>query len=76
MMAQKKKICYVTTVHATLASFVVPVVKQLQTMTDWEITLICDTNEAFAAQLPEGVRYIPVTMKRGISLSGIGAVAI
>lgn len=68
-----KKICYVTTVPGTLESFVLPIVKQLQQMTDWEITLICDTNEDFAGHLPEGVRYIPVPMKRGIRLSGIGA---
>ena len=69
-----KKICYVTTVHSTLESFVMPVVKQLQTLTDWEITVICNADETFAATLPEGVRYIPVAMKRGISLGGIAAI--
>lgn len=68
-----KKICYVTTVHSTLESFVVPILRQLQNRTDWQITVICNENEDFAGRLPEGVRYIPVAMKRGVSLSGIGA---
>lgn len=68
-----KKICYITTVPGTLESFVVPVIKRLTQLTDWEITLICDTNDDFAKSLPSGVRYIPVPMKRGISLGGIGA---
>lgn len=68
-----KRICYVTTVPGTLASFVIPIAKRLMQMTDWEITVICNTDEAFAESLPEGIRYIPIPMKRGISLGGIGA---
>lgn len=68
-----KKICYVTTVSSTLDSFVLPIVRQLVQDTDWQITMICSEDEGFAAKLPAGVRYIPVPMKRGISLGGIGA---
>lgn len=68
-----KRICYVTTVQGTLRTFVVPVAKCLMEQTDWDITMICDGNEEFAQQLPKGVRYIPIPMKRGISLGGIGA---
>ena len=68
-----KRICYVTTVPGTLKAFVIPVVKRLKQMTDWEITFICDADDGFANSLPEGVRYIPIPMKRGISLGGIGA---
>ena len=68
-----KRICYVTTVPGTLSSFVIPIAKRLMQMTDWEITVICNTDAAFAERLPEGIRYIPIPMKRGISLGGIGA---
>lgn len=68
-----KKICYITTVSSTLDSFVVPIAEQLNRMTDWEITMICNPDEGFTKSLPDGIRCIPVPMKRGISLSGIGA---
>lgn len=68
-----KKICYVTTVHTTLRSFVFPTVAHLREMTDWQITVICNDDAEFEKQLPEGVRYIPVSMKRGISFGGIRA---
>lgn len=68
-----KSLCIVTTVPGTLKAFVFPVLRQLVTMTDWKITVICDCDDSLAEQLPEGVRYIPVSMKRGISLGGVGA---
>lgn len=68
-----KKICYVTTIPGTLESFVIPTAAYLAEHTDWQITMICSDDPSFAAKLPEEVRYIPVPMKRGISLSGIGA---
>ena len=67
------KICYVTTVPITLSAFVLPVVRHIHEQTDWEICMICDDDPEFAKLLPQGVRYIPVSMKRGISLGGIGA---
>lgn len=69
-----KKICYVTTVSDTLDSFVLPIVQKLVKEPDWQITMICSDDPIFAKKLPEKVRYIPVPMKRGINLSGIGAI--
>ncbi len=70
-----KKLCFITTVADTLQSFVVSqVVYFKQQHPDWEISLICDNNPAFAATLPKDIRYIPVSMGRGVSLSGISAV--
>ena len=68
-----KRICYVTTVPVTLRSFVIPVAKGIREETGWDITVICDEDEAFAGSLPAGIRYIPISMKRGISLGGIAA---
>ncbi len=68
------RICYVTTVSDTLDAFVMPLVQELAQDPQWQITMICADDPVFAEKLPEGVRYIPVSMKRGISLSGIGAI--
>ncbi len=69
-----KKICFVTTVSMTIRAFLLPLLQYLSENTDWELTVICDEDLDLKEVLPAGVRYIPVSMKRGISLSGIGAV--
>ncbi len=69
-----KKICYVTTISLTLKSFVVQSASYIKEHTDWDIVMICDDDEDFAKTLPEGIRYIPVSMRRGISLDGISVI--
>ncbi|MBQ9117917.1 MAG: glycosyltransferase family 4 protein [Clostridia bacterium] len=71
----KKKICYITTVSLTLKAFVLSVAEYLASHTDWEITMICDGDEEFAKSLPKNIRYIPVPMKRGVSLSAFKAIS-
>lgn len=68
-----KKLCFVTTISLTVRAFLIPILGQLRANTDWELTVICDDDPTLASELPEGVRYIPVSMKRGISPAGIGA---
>ena len=68
-----KKLCFVTTVPLTVRAFLVPILAHLRANTPWELTVICDDDATLAADLPEGVRYIPISMKRGISPAGIGA---
>lgn len=68
-----KKICFVTTVSVTLRLFVLPFAAYLHRQAGYDITFLCDRDEAFAASLPPYIRYIPIAMKRGISLGGIGA---
>ena len=68
-----KKLCFVTTVSLTVRAFLLPVLEYYTTHTDWELTVICDDDPELASILPKGVNYIPVSMKRGISLGGIGA---
>lgn len=68
-----KKVCFVTTVSLTIRAFVLPTLDFLARNTDWQITVICDDDPALTAILPQGVRYIPVSMKRGISPAGVGA---
>ncbi|MGM9634598.1 MAG: glycosyltransferase [Candidatus Avispirillum sp.] len=70
-----KKICFITTVSATLNAFVLNTAKYIHENTDWDITFICDYDREFEEELPDYIHYIPVNMKRGISMSGIKAVA-
>lgn len=69
-----KKICYITTVPGTIHSFVLPLLEYQLKHTDWELTVICNETPEIRQWLPEKVRYIPVSMKRGISLGGISAI--
>lgn len=68
-----KKLCVVTTVSLSIRAFFLPLLRYLDEHTDWELTVICDHDPDLQPLLPERVRYVPVSMKRGISLGGIGA---
>ncbi|MBO5262503.1 MAG: glycosyltransferase [Clostridia bacterium] len=65
-----KKICIVTTISDTMKAFVLDSAKYLHNVGGYDVTLICDRDENFARELPEYLHYIPVKIKRGISLSG------
>lgn len=66
-----KKVCFVTTISGTLRSFVFEFAKYMHNQGDYDVTFICDKDEEFAKSLPSYIHYIPVDMKRGISISGI-----
>lgn len=68
-----KKICFITTISGTLKSFVVSTAEYLHQNAGYDITFICDNDEDFAASLPAYIHYIPVPMKRGVSIGGVGA---
>ena len=68
-----KKICFITTISGTLRSFVVSTAEYLHQEAGYDITFICDNDETFAASLPSYAHYVPISMKRGISFGGIGA---
>ena len=68
-----KKLCFITTVSATVRSFLLPVLSYYTQHTDWELTVVCDHDPLLQQLLPEGVKYYPISMKRGISLGGIAA---
>lgn len=68
-----KKICFITTISLTLRTFVLKTAEYLHENTDWDISFICNEDEAFSKELPEYIHFYPIQMKRGISLSGIQA---
>ena len=68
-----KRICFVTTIHTTLDSFVVKLAEYLHDHCDYDITFICNPNEKFQASLPDYIHFHPIPMERGISLRGLMA---
>lgn len=70
-----KKLCFITTISGTIKSFILEFAKYMHEHSDYDITFICDKDDDFAASLPPYIHYIPISMKRGISLGGIKACA-
>lgn len=70
-----KKLCFITTISGTLKSFVLESAKYIHEHGDYDITFICDKDDDFSASLPPYIHYIPISMKRGISVGGIKACA-
>lgn len=70
-----KKLCFITTISGTIKSFILEFAKYMHEESDYDITFICDKDDDFAASLPPYIHYIPISMKRGISVGGIKACA-
>lgn len=70
-----KKLCFITTISGTIKSFILEFAKYMHEQSDYDITFICDKDDDFAASLPPYIHYIPISMKRGISIGGIKACA-
>lgn len=68
-----KKVCFITTISATIKSFILEFAKYMHENGDYDITIICNEDENFAKELPDYIHYIPVKMERGISVGGIRA---
>lgn len=66
-----KKICFITTISGTLLSFVRDFAIYMHENGDYDITFICDEDEKLEKVLPNYIHYIPIEMKRGISIGGI-----
>ena len=64
------KICFITTISLTLNVFVLKFAEYLHNTGDFEISMICNTDEEFAKKLPDYINYIPIDMKRGVGFDG------
>lgn len=69
-----KKICILTTVSSTMTAFVLDSAKYLHQVGGYDVTLICNEDPEFAKSLPEYLHYIPVKLKRGITLNSLFAI--
>lgn len=67
------KICFITTISMTLNAFVINLAKYIYETGEFEITFICNYDKEFEVSLPEYIKYIPVSMQRGVSISGFKA---
>lgn len=69
-----KKICFITTISLTLKTFVVDTAKYLHENGDYDITFICGNDAEFEKSLPPYIHYIPVSMSRGVNISGFTSI--
>ncbi len=69
-----KKICFVTTISTTIKAFLIPFATYLHDYGNYDVTFICDKDEQLTEIIPPYMHYIPVGMKRGMSLSGVKSV--
>lgn len=69
----RKKICFVTTLAGTM-EFVLDLTFYLVEKDNYDVTFISDTSEELLQYTNEHIHYIPVPMKRGLSLSGPRAI--
>lgn len=69
-----KKICFITTISGTLKAFVIPTARMLHEKLGVDITFICDHDDSFNCLLPDYIKYIPISMKRGIDINGIKSI--
>lgn len=68
--ARKKHICFITTLPCTLKAFVQPQAEYLL-KNGWDVTWVCAEDLTFYEQVPMGVRYIPLKLKRGMDYFGV-----
>ena len=69
-----KRICLISTVTETNGAFLVPMAEYFHQHTDWDISLMCAPDDPeYLKLVPEGVHFIPMPMRRGISIRGLSA---
>ena len=63
------KICYVATIPLTIESFFIP---QLQCLAanGFDVTVVCSNDSRLQEKLGESIRFYPIDIPRGISVSG------
>ncbi len=66
-----KKICYVLTISKTVRAFFIPQLKYLS-KNGYDVTVICSPDEALQGDLGEGIKYIPISIARGVSPMTLG----
>ena len=62
----KTKICFVTTIAASLRTFLLKTAEALYQTGEFEIYFMANSDSEIEKEFPEFIHFIPVTMKRGI----------
>jgi glycosyltransferase involved in cell wall biosynthesis len=66
-----KKICYVTTLPYAIEVFILKSAEYIYEKEGWDISFICDKDNDFGDTLPSHFHYFPISIKRGMSITGI-----
>ncbi len=69
-----KRICFVTTLSGTIKSFLLDLARYLVAEDGYDVTFICSDDDSMLQFTGERIHYIPVKMKRGLSLDGFSAI--
>ena len=69
-----KRICFVTTLSGTIKSFLLDLARHLVSEEGYDVTFICSDDESMLQYTGDRIHYIPVKMKRGMSLDGFSAI--
>ncbi len=70
ILMNKKRICFITTLPVTLKSFVCPQAEFLL-HNGWDVTWVCAEDSTFRSEVPFGIKYISIPLKRGIDPFGL-----
>lgn len=70
----RKKICFAVTLAGTYKSFLLELSHYLINECDYDVTVICHKDDSMKELAGEHLHYIPVKMKRGLSLDGVRAI--
>lgn len=67
---KSNKICYVVTIPLTIRAFFIPQLKYLAE-NGMDVSVVCSPDEKLQEELGEKVRFIPITIPRGMSVVGM-----
>ena len=70
----KRKICFCVTVAGTYKAFLLDLSHYLIEKHNYDVTVICDADESMYEFTNENLHYIPIKMKRGLSIEGMGVI--
>ena len=70
----RKKICFVTTLAGAIESFLLDLTSYMVEHANYDVTFICHPSDSLLKYTNEHIHYIPVEMKRGMSLDGLSAI--
>lgn len=66
-----KRICFVTTISATIKAFLIELSEYLVGERGYDVTFICSPDESLKKYTNSHIHYIPVAIKRGVGLDGL-----
>lgn len=66
----KKRICFVTTIAGTIEAFLIDLTQYLVEHENYDVTFVSNESDILLKYCNENIHYIPVKMKRGLSLDG------